>query len=60
MKIYTVRVITSGWFTGNFKEDKLTDAINEYAEKGWTVKCITTTNAGGQDMIIIVFEGERL
>ena len=61
MKQYKVLSQKDKWFSGKFDPQKLEEAINAYAEQGWTVKAAFTAQipglmGGNREEAIILLE----
>lgn len=59
MKKYKVLTQKDKWFSGKFSPEKLEQAINSYAEQGWTVVTTATADIPGfgtnrQELIVIL------
>ena len=63
MKKYKVLTQKDKWFSGKFSPEKLEQAINSYAEQGWTVVTTATADIPGfgtnRQELIVVLEREE-
>ena len=57
---YKILTQKDKWFSGKFDPEKLEQALNAYAQQGWTFKGMATANVpgmlGARDEIIFVLE----
>ena len=60
MKEYKAISLHKGIWQGMFDTEKMTKTLNSYAESGWTVKAISTTQTeqGAIDTCLVVLERE--
>ena len=60
MKQYKILSQKDKWFSGKFDPQKLEDAVNSYAQQGWTVKAAFTAEIPGwgrdREEAIIILE----
>lgn len=61
LRQYKVLTQKDKWFSGKFDPDKLEQALNAYAQQGWTFKGMATASVAGmlggaRDEIIFVLE----
>lgn len=64
MKEYKVLTQKDKWFSGKFDPEKLEEALNSYAEQGWTVcsafsASILSLFGQARDEAIIILEREK-
>ncbi len=64
MKQYKVLSQKDKWFSGKFDPAKLEDAINSYAQQGWSVKAAFTAEipgllGGAREEAIIILERDE-
>jgi len=59
-KRYKVLTQKDKWFSGKFDPEQLENALNAYAEQGWSVKGVTTASipsfGGHRDELVVVLE----
>jgi hypothetical protein len=60
MKQYQVLTMKDKWFSGKFDPQKLQEALNAYAQQGWTLNSCATADipsfGGGRQEFIAVLE----
>lgn len=61
IKEYKVLTQKDKWFSGKFDPARLEEALNAYADQGWTVIAVTTASITGfvganRDELIVVLE----
>jgi hypothetical protein len=61
LKRYKVLTQKDKWFSGKFDPERLEQAINAYADQGWTVKSAVTASfpgfiGGNRDELIVILE----
>ncbi|MBQ7369521.1 MAG: DUF4177 domain-containing protein [Clostridia bacterium] len=63
MKQYKILSQKDKWFSGKFDPQRLEEAINSYAQQGWTVKAAFTAEIpgimGNREEALIVLERDN-
>jgi Domain of unknown function (DUF4177) len=63
MKQYKILSQKDKFFSGKFDPELLENAINSFAEQGWTVVTMTTASipsfGGSRDEVVVLFERDK-